>query len=215
MSEGDEFSRRWSSPSFVEAAAGLLGRLVTKKAVISNADLRGIVVGLDGAVPALLYGDLLDVEFREVDASFGKFACPFSNGVFKDCRFNSAIFDTCLFKNAKFYGCSFENAQFGSPFLNDAHFVECSFLRTIMGARGYKEYGGRRVYFEQCGFQESRLENLQLRATKFIDCEFDGAKFEGCLLAGVTVTGTGLTGKQLVDCEVSQTTINNVRPLPP
>lgn len=158
-----EFSRRWSDSSFVEASAGLLSRVFAEKTAVVDADLRGIVVGLDGAMPAILHSDFQGVEFRQVDASFGKFSCSFGRGVFRDCRFDSATFDTCRFKNAKVFGCSFEKAQFESPILDDAEFVDCSFLSAVIRGRGYNEYGGRRVRFERCRFQGSRFQNLQLR----------------------------------------------------
>ncbi len=205
-----EFSRRWSNSSFVEASTELLSRVFAEKTAVVDADLRGIVVGLDGAIPALLHSDFQGVEFRQVDASFGKFSCSFGRGVFTECPFDSAAFDTCRFKDARFFGCSFEKAQFESPVLDDAQFVDCSFLGAVLRGRGYNEYGGRRVRFERCRFPGVRFQNLQLRGAKLIDCEFGEAKFKKCLLVGVTITGSGLTSEQFDECEMSQTTINGI-----
>ena len=211
MMSRSEFSKRWADSSFVEASASLLNRVFAEKTAVINVDLRGIVVGLDDAMPALVRSDFQDVEFQEVDLSFGKFSCAFSRGVFKDCHFDGVDFDTCRFKDAKFFGCSFEKVQLESPILDDAEFVDCVFLGTVIRGRGYNEYGGRRVRFERCRFQGSRFQNLQLRGAKFIDCEFGEARFKKCLLAGVSITGSGLAVEQLDDCEISQTTINGTQ----
>ncbi|NQT12900.1 MAG: pentapeptide repeat-containing protein [Planctomycetes bacterium] len=203
-----ELSRRWSDSSFVEGSSALLNEVFVEKTAVVNADLRGIIVGLDGAMPALLHSDFQDVDVRELDASFGEFSCSFVRGVFRDCRFDGVKFDTCRFKDAKFYGCSLERARLESPVLDDAEFVDCLLPGAAIRGRGCNEYGGRRVRFERCRFQGSRFQNLQLRGTRFIDCVFDGAGFKKCLLAGVTITGSGLTREQLEDCEISQTTID-------
>lgn len=205
-----EYVARWSDASFVKASAELLNQVFSEKAEVVDADLRGIIVGLDGAMPALVYGNLYQVNLRRVDASDAQFSCSFNDSVFTECRFDRAAFDTCRFKHARFFGCSFEKADLDSPFLDDAEFVECRFPGTLLRGRNYREYGGRRVRFERCQFQGSRFKNVQFRAARFVDCQFEKVKLVKCLLAGTAISGSGLTKEDFGACEIIGTTINGV-----
>lgn len=177
--------QRWSEPHFVAEVGPLIRAFSLGKKLPANADLRGIITGLDGAWPELLHGDFIGVSLEGVDASYGRFSCSFSQARAVKCRFEGAFFDTCNFGAASLSMCNFLNAKLDSPHLNDANFNECVFEDVRISGRGANEYGGRRVTFTNCTFKNAVLQNLQFRATTFQNCTFEGTQFRKCLLAGV------------------------------
>src|SRR5712691_7602312 len=105
--ESAEYSMRWSDPNFLSATENSLRSLFVMRKAVQNLDLRGVVVGLDGALAPLLNADFQDTNLQNVDLSHGKFSCAFSRASFQQSGFQESLFDTCRFKSARFHTCLF------------------------------------------------------------------------------------------------------------
>ena len=202
------FEARWADAHFVEQAANCLQSVFIGKTLDANADMRGLVVGLDGAIESLLHSDLQDTTISHVDLSYSRFSCPFSRCKCCDVTFEEAKFDTCRFKSSRFDSCLFRKARLDSPILDDAGFVACSFEAAQIRGRGWNEYGGKRVVFENCRFDDCVFRNLQLRACKFIGCSFDRTVFTKCLISGASFSGTAPDMAAFEDCQLSQCSLD-------
>jgi uncharacterized protein YjbI with pentapeptide repeats len=172
----------------------------SRKSISITSDLRGVVVGLDGAPLQLLKADFKDLQGTNVDASECRVSCSFTGARIDKSKFDVAVLDTCRFKGAKFDRTSFDEAKIDSPTLDDAEFLKCSFLRAKITGRGFQEYGGRRFVFEECDFRGAAFRNLQLRASVFRDCNFEGVTFSKCLMVGVKFEGSRPDDGSIVDC---------------
>ena len=122
-----EHERRWSDPSFLSGMHDLLNSVLVLRKPAQNLDLRGLILGLDGAPGALLNADLQDADLKNADLSQSRLSCAFSRASMQETRFEETLFDTCRLKSATFRSCSFDRARLDSPTLDDAVFVECSF----------------------------------------------------------------------------------------
>ena len=192
--------KRWSDAGFIAQVSPALEAVFSAKSTRGPVDLRGVVVGLDGALPRLLRADLQDLHAAELDASQSKFSCSFSRARIERSSFEKSRFDTCRFKETMFDATSFEGSKVDSPTLDDARFVGCLFAKSRLTGRGHREYGGRRAVFEKCDFRDVLFRNLSLRACTFRECVFEGTVFEKCILAGVKFEGTQPLPGCFIDC---------------
>jgi hypothetical protein len=199
MREVDIF-KRWSDTQFLQMVMPALNEIFRQKSSALPADLRGIIVGLTGALPDLLHASFQEVIASGLDASACKVSCSFARARISGGRFVGSLFDTCRFKNAVFESTSFDQAKLDSPSLDDAMFRSRSFENSRIAGRGYREYGGRRMSFEKCNFRNVRFRNLQMRACSFRECLWDGAVFEKCIMVGVKFEGSKPPDGTLVDC---------------
>jgi uncharacterized protein YjbI with pentapeptide repeats len=204
----NQFEARWADSHFLEQATDCLRSVFVEKTLDANADMRGLVVGLDGAIESLIHSDLQDAAISHVDLSFSRFSCPFSRCDCREVNFGESKFDTCRFKSSQFHNCLFRKAKMDSPILDDAGFLACSFDEAQIRGRGWNEYGGKRVVFENCRFDHCVFRNLQLRACKFIGCSFDRTAFRKCLISGASFSGMAPDLAAFEDCELIQCSLN-------
>lgn len=202
MAENDIY-KRWGHPEFLQQVTSTLAAIFLEKSTNVPVDLRGVVVGLDGALPQLLHADFQNLQAAQIDASRCRVSCSFSRARIEKSRFDAAVFDTCRFKESAFDQTSFNAAKFDSPILDDAIFRGCSFQESRIVGRGLKEYGGRRIVFEKCNFQNACFCNVQLRACSFRECVWDNVVFENCILVGIKFEGTQPLDGSFVGCEKS------------
>jgi len=194
-------SKRWYDPGFFRDAESLIDAVFSRKSAGAPVDLRGIIVGMDGALPRLLTADFQDLHGDGIDASGCKVSCSFSRARIGNSKFENSLFDTCRFKEAEFDHTSFDAAKFDSPTFDDAKFVQCSFVGAKITGRRLQEYGGRRFVFEGCDFRLAIFRNLQMRACVFRNCKFEGVAFSKCLMVGVRFEGEVPPDGSMVDCK--------------
>jgi uncharacterized protein YjbI with pentapeptide repeats len=199
---------RWRDPEFVAEIESTIRGLSIGRQLPTQADIRGIVVRLDGALPELLHADFQGVNLVEVDASYGRFSCSFGHVAATACKFEDAYFDTCRFGRGRFTKCSFVRATLDSAHLDDAIFNECQFEEARIIGRGSNEYGGRRISFTNCNFKSALFQNIQLRATTFQGCTVEGVQFRKCLLAGVKFRDGAPPAEAFQNCEVQSVTVD-------
>jgi uncharacterized protein YjbI with pentapeptide repeats len=200
--------QRWRDPQFVAEIGPLVRALLLGRGLPANTDLRGIVVGLDGAWPELLHTGFAGANLAEIDASYGSFSCSFAQAKVTKCRFDEAVFDTCRFQKADFTECSFIQANLDSPSLDDAIFRQCRFEDARITGRRIKEYGGRRVSFINCIFKNAVIQNVQFRATTFQNCTFEVTQFRKCFMAGVKFQGGVPITEAFQNCEVQSVQVD-------
>lgn len=199
---GSNSKKRWTDAEFLRQIAPVLSAVFIGKLTSAAVDLRGVIVGLDGALPQLLQADFQDFRGTEIDLSECKTSCAFSRAQVTKSKFIGSLFDTCRFKDAEFELCSFDKARFESPSFDDTKFRQCSFVGARVAGRRMQEYGGRRAIFERCDFRQTVFRNLQLRACVFRDCRFDGAFFTKCLMVGLKFEGERPSDQSLTDCRL-------------
>ncbi len=192
-----EVQQRWKDERFVQQNLAMLRRALMDKASLNGLDLRGIIVGLADGRSDCMNLDFQETNLRELRADWGKFSCSFVGAQIKASSFKESFFDTCRFKNAHFSQCEFNGAKFASPHLDDGTFQGCDFGQAKMQGRGAREYGGRRILFDGCRFNEAVFQNLQFRSTTFRNCSFGKAMFKKCYLAGIKFEGTAISLEQL------------------
>ncbi len=185
----NKYIERWLNPNFLSKIEESLKSIFVLNEPNKDLDLRGLIVGLDGAPAALLSVGLVDSRLKNINFSQARFGCPFGGAHIEDSNFDNSFFDTCRFKSANFTSCSFSKARIDSPTFDDAVFLNCSFSDAKITSRGFNEYGGRRTVFERCNFDRAKLENLQLRACTFRECSFEQTIFKKCLMVGVKFEG--------------------------
>jgi uncharacterized protein YjbI with pentapeptide repeats len=203
-----QFSARWLDDVFVETTSPLLRDLVLNKQPSNGLDLRGLVVGLDGEISMLMHRDFQETVLRDSDLSFGKFSCPFSHCQWSGVRLESVKFDTCRFKGASFTKCDFLQSQIRSPVLDDCLFTDCIFDGVEFSGRGAREYGGKRINFVRCRFLNTSFRNLQLRAGRFMECDFSKTLFDDCILTGSSFCGSVPSIDEFKTCELTQCLAN-------
>lgn len=199
--------KRWHLAENAPLVA-LAERALTEKEEVSNADLRGLFVGVDGALPEFLYEAFIDGSLTDVDLSFANLSCSFANVRLIEVTMAEVKFDTCSFDRGYFERCVFAKAHIDSPWLDDAEFTGCDFEHTKLRGRGFGEYGGRRVTFTSCRFVGTNFTNLQFRATRFNDCEFTDVSFNRCYFAGVAFKGASPPRESFTKCEFLQCEAN-------
>ena len=195
-----EFSKRWSEPSFLAEREGVFNSLFVSRNPVHVADLRGLVVGLDGAPASLYFVNFTDARIESADFSWARFSCGFWKAQVDGTRFAEADFDTCNFKDARLANCDFESARVDSPTFDDAVFLRCAFTGAVIQGRGITEYGGRRTVFEQCDFTKTLFQNLQFRACIFRQCNFRETLFKRCLMVGVKFEGGAPNEDGFISC---------------
>jgi uncharacterized protein YjbI with pentapeptide repeats len=200
--KGGEWVKRWSDPQFASGMEDVFRSMFVLRNPARDLDLRGLVVGLDGALPSVT--GLSGLRLENVDLSEARLSCSLSKAHIQGTKLARAYFDTCYFKGAKFVSCDFGMVRFDSPTLDDATFLDCSFREAKMTGRGSREYGGRRFVFERCDFNGAVLRNVQLRAGVFRECSFHGTVFKKGLLVAVKFEGGAPAEESFVGCELER-----------
>jgi len=198
-----ELETRWSDPEYLAGIEEQLTAIFENRSLEYSVDLRGMIVGLDGALKRLEFTSFEHSKISLVDFGNSRVACSFRHAEFKDVSFAESLFDTCNMISANFSRCNFRFAKIYAPILNDAVFDNCVFSEALLKGRGLKEYGGRRTVFQSCNFRDARLKSLEFRASRFVDCQLDGAVFEKCDLRGVKFEGSSIDSSQLIGCDTS------------
>jgi len=192
---------RWKHSSFILEVKDSINKIFFLKESDQPVDLRGIVVGLDGAIPELLNADFRTAKLSGQVFGYSKFSCSFNHGHFSSVDFSLSYFDTCDFIKSIFLECSFAQSKISSPTLDDAIFQNCTFHSAKISGRGFTEYGGRRTTFKNCVFNNCTFKNLEIRGCKFIDCNFDGVLFDTCIITGTSFLGSTAPPSAFSRCE--------------
>ncbi len=192
---------RWKDGSFVLEMKDSIKAIFTDKVFHQPADLRGITVGLDGAIPELIHANFCDVNLSGQLFSHSNTSCSFSDGKFADIDFDYSFFDTCRFLRSYFKECKFNSENLNISTLDDAIFEDCLFQSAKISGRGFAEYGGRRTTFKNGSFKYCLFKNVHIRGCKFIDCDFDGASFDNCIITGTSFQGSMPLSTTFYDCE--------------
>lgn len=181
--------KRWSDPAFQANAAPLVSRLVSGTITLSDADIAGISIGMEGPVKELWDISLYQAKLHDVDMSYADLACSLNEAQLRQVRLAGAELDRCSMEKAQVTECDFSNAKLIVN-LDDSFFEGCKFIGTpFSGGRAGVEYGGRRVRFTRCDFSDALFMRVEFRATHFIDCTFDRTQFTQCDLRGAKVEG--------------------------
>lgn len=196
----NRLSSRWQSENYSASVDSVLKSIKLDRRYSGAADLRGLIVGLDGQLPDLGTLDFQDSELSGVDFGYGRFSCSFSRCSFTDCSLDHANFDTCRMASSRFSRTSFVSVSISAPMLDDAVFEDCNFSDAKFRGRGMKMYGGRRAKFRSCSFDRVQFVGVELRACRFENCSFEGTVFQRCLLAGVKFEGPAPNDDQFQQC---------------
>lgn len=194
---------RWSNNEYLAAVQPTLVALFDEKVLRSEADLRGMTVGLDGAIKPLEFASFDQATVEFVNLSLSRLSCSFGKCDFRQVVLDDSVFDTCNFSGSRFSDCSFRSTRLTAPTMDDALFLSSDFSEARFIGRRSREYGGRRTVFDGCSFRGTQLKALELRACRFINCRFDGALFERCDLRGVNFENCGTHEDQFVECNLS------------
>jgi uncharacterized protein YjbI with pentapeptide repeats len=181
--------KRWSDPAFQANAAALVSRMVSAPIALSDVDIAGISIGVEGPVKKLWHINLHQAKLHNVDMSYSDLRGSLNETELRHVRLVGAKLDRCLLKKAKVTECDFSNAKLIVN-LDDAVFEGCRFIGTAFSAtKSLAEFGGRRVRFTRCDFSDAVFKRVEFRATHFIDCTFDRTQFIQCDLRGAKVEG--------------------------
>lgn len=192
---------RWKNDSFTLQVKESIKPIFADKVLHQQADLRGIIVGLDGAIPELIHANFCDVNLSGQLLNHSMLSCSFSDGIFSRVDFGSSHFDTCRLLRSRFHECSFNCALLNSPTFDDALFEGRTFHGAKISGRGFTEYGGRRATFKTCGLNNCLFKNVQIRGCKFIDCDFQATSFDNCIITGTSFLGSAPPSAAFSDCE--------------
>jgi uncharacterized protein YjbI with pentapeptide repeats len=198
---------RWLSEEFRSQHMKALEEVFIQLKTEKPYDLRGLSVGVEGPLKTLWNANLHRAEIAKVDFGYSIFSCSFSNGRFTGVKFDSVFFDACTIYEAKFEGCRFVNAKMIVN-LDDSVFDRCDFSLVQFKGRRSLEYGGRRVTFANSTFSSANFQGIEIRASKFINCSFEGCIFNRCDLRGVKFEGNAPTIGQFKDSNLRGATIN-------
>lgn len=201
---------RWQDNVFLATARAYIDQFVLDKKPSTGLDLRGLVLGLDGEMELLKNRDFQDTSLDDSDVSFGKFSCAFSRCLWTSVKLENVKFDACRFKDCNFKKCEIVRTRMDSPVLDDCSFTDCVFDGATIAGRGFNEYGGKRITFVRCRFSGTSFKNLQIRASRFIDCEFAESTFSKCLLSGTSFSGSMPLANSFVECELTQCMANGL-----
>jgi uncharacterized protein YjbI with pentapeptide repeats len=200
---------RWRTPGFIKDIEGTLRMLLVDRSLAGPADLRGMVVGLDGAIADLEFVSFEQCTISQVDFAYSRFSCSFARSLFENNSFTSCTFDTCNMSKARFTACEYHSARFLAPTMNDTEYEACDFTDSRVEGRGTKGYGGRRAEFHCCNFNKVTLRNIELRACMFVKCTFEGALFENCDLRGLKIKGSRIDQTQFKNCNMAGAMIDS------
>jgi uncharacterized protein YjbI with pentapeptide repeats len=202
MTTTKQLRERWNDPAYIAANSRILEPIFLSRQFSGPADLRAIVVGMDGAAAPLPSYDLLGAKLDGIDFSLAKIACSFCQAEVNNCVFANALFDTCSMTKSRFDACNFTGARLHAPWLTDAVFTDCSFAGAHLGKGGRISHeGGLRVSFVRCDFTHTTFRAIKLQGAKFVDCKFDGAVIRNCFVFNWRYERGAPTQQQFADCE--------------
>lgn len=192
-----QFRSRWNDKSFLALSLPLVRQLINERSLAGPADLRGIIIGHDGALNELLSVNLFRTKLSHVD--FGYAAIT---GSLAESEFDAVVFDNARLMHARLSKSSFHRCSFDAAKLqvnaDDAQFSNCTFrCAEFSKPRALQEWGGRRVRFESCDFAGADFRGVEFRASTFSNCHFEECTMTKCDLRGVRFVGAS---PQLVDC---------------
>lgn len=197
--------QRWADKEFQKAVEPVLAEIFLKRTYKASLDLRAIAIGSESPIKLLNHAHFIGSILEDLDFSFSEFSCQFNDCAFRNVNLSSCKFDRCLLLKSRFSACSFDQS-FMIVNMDDAILDSCSFQSTQIKSSGQLErYGGRRVTFTNCNFNQTNFRNIQLRASKFFNCSFEGAVFQSCDMRGARFEGNVPAANQFVQCELSST----------
>lgn len=128
--------------------------------------------------------NLVGAQWTRVSAQGGHFRVAMTSGAFRSVNFTKAKFDKCRLKDAHFLDCMFIRARLVVN-ADGAVFDRCDFSSAVFsGGRPGNEYGGRRMRFSNCDFENATFRGVEIRASIFNQCSFAGAIFKDCDIRG-------------------------------
>jgi uncharacterized protein YjbI with pentapeptide repeats len=185
----NEIKKRWANELFIAKNRLTIDAIASNRAVISDADLAGIVIGQNASLVELKSKSLYKSDVRSVNLSFAKISGSMSNSVFIDVNFYEANLDRCVILESRIEKCDFSCARLivkmDDSIIESSVFVGSKFNGGTAGL----EYGGRRVKFFYCNFKNAVFNKVEFRASRFLHCNFSETKFIGCDFRGVQVEG--------------------------
>lgn len=179
--------RRWQNPEFLASAMPVLSAVFDVGRFRGPADLRGLIVGLDGAPSFLNFKGLIRADLTDIDFSFSKMAVNFTEGTFLRLNFTQAKFDRALMSKASWNGSIFDSANICID-ADDAVFVGCSFRKTKIRGVAW-QYGGRRTRFVKCDFTGASFIKTKFLACRFDECILDDVDFGDSDFRGAQING--------------------------
>ncbi|MCE9530486.1 MAG: pentapeptide repeat-containing protein [Planctomycetes bacterium] len=192
---------RWSSLDFKKAIEPRIEAFVAINRFEGPIDFRGGVFGAGAVSLSILQSvSFIDAKVSNIEFGYSKFDCGFIDASISNCDFSECSFDDCSMRKAKFSKCSFRKSKM-IALLNDAVFEECDFTDAIIKGNISKAHGGRRVVFVKCNFKDAQFKGIELRASRFVDCNFDGVHFFGCTISSPKFEGGAPTESQFTDVD--------------
>ncbi len=200
-----DFIKRWSDPTYLSSVKNNLFEITDNRFLEGPAELRGLIVGLNGALEEYESLSFEHATIRLIDFTYSKFSCSFSHSRLEELDFSDCLFDTCNMIGTHSSKCHFRSTRISAPTMNDAVFENCDFSNSTLKGRGFYEYGGRRAIFSKCNFRGAKIKSLEFRASKFIQCLFEETIFEKCDLRGAKFEGNIVNADQLARCNIDST----------
>jgi uncharacterized protein YjbI with pentapeptide repeats len=180
---------RWKESAFLAEVSERITQLLTTRELQGPFDLRGIVVGAEGAIPELLATNLYRTKLSRVDLAHSHIEGSMSEATFDHVNFNDSKLMHVLAAKTIFRSCSLENAKLRLQ-ANDASFEFCNLRRVqCTGPASLQEWGARRAKFANCDLSGAIFRRVEFRASSFENCSFSGAVFEHCDLRGTKFLG--------------------------
>lgn len=196
-----ELIKRWDDKEFVEQTKGIIENAFTEGTDILNNDLRGLIVGSKSPLE-LYYVGLYKKNISETDFSFAEFNCAFFESIINTTIFYDCIFEGSSFMRTKLVKCNFEKSKFKAGNFDNLDALDVNFKGCKFQDKRGAPLCGLRSVFRKCDFSKATLKNFELRASKFIDCNFDGTKFVNCDLRGVKFEGSIPENNTMKGCYV-------------
>lgn len=156
--------------------------------ILQKADLRGADLSKSNISKAdLSYADLTGVNFRGSDLSFA--------------NFSGAILIGANFDSALALGTNFEKANLSNSKIENTQFDEKTNLKEII--------------FNGSNFKSIKMENLDIRNSKFIDCNFSDTVLSGvighkCDFRSAVLDKTNMSGGVFHDADFRNACMINV-----
>ena len=148
--------KRWSDPAFQANAAALVSRMVSGPIALSDVDIAGISIGVEGPVKELWNINLHRAKLQDVDMSYADLGGSLNETELRHVRLVGAELNRCGLQRAQVTECDFSDAKLIVK-LDDTVFEGCKFIGTAFSAtKSLAEYGGRRAtlgspWVAQCG----------------------------------------------------------------
>jgi uncharacterized protein YjbI with pentapeptide repeats len=179
--------RRWQNPEFLASMMPILSAVFDVGRFTGPADLRGLVVGLDGTPSFLNFKGLIRANLTDIDFSFSKMAVKFTEGTFHRLDFTQAKLDRSVMSKASWNESTFDYANICIE-ADDAVFVGCSFRKTTFRGVSW-QYGGRRTRFVKCDFGGASFIKTKFLACHFEECILDDVDFGESDFRGAQIDG--------------------------